>query len=355
MPMANVPFSIPILVLNNIDPTWEPHERNEALRQAYELQAGLCDCGHRVTIVEVNDSDLRKRLRGFSPHEYVVLNICESLPGIGYSEGIVARELSAMGFAFTGSEADVLALSWDKPYVKRLLMAQGVPTPSFHLFQSASGSDWHTFPAIVKPAHEHGSLGVTRESVVLDAHELRRQVSRVLDTLHQPALVEDFVDGREFHVTIWGTDRLEMLPPVEMEFDAFDDLRDRLCTYDSKFNEDSIAYKSIGLRLPAPLSSEEMALLGRVCLAAYRAVGCRDYARLDVRLSGDTFYVLDVNPNPDISSETSIACAAEAAGYSYGSMASRLVAFAARRHPHFRRYAHESRVWSVGAKDAAQT
>jgi D-alanine-D-alanine ligase len=336
MPVTNVSPSVPVLLLNNVDPAWERDERDEARRQAYELQAGLGACGHPVTMVEVSDSDLRKRLRGFSPHEYIVLNVCESLPGIDHSEHLVARELSAMGFAFTGSGADVLALSWDKPRVKHLLAAHGVPTPSSRLFRSVSDNGWHTFPAIVKPAHEHGSLGLTREAVVLDASELHRRVSYVLDMLRQPALVEDLIEGREFHVAVWGTEELEVLPPVEMEFGAFDDLRDRLCTYDSKFTRDSAAYKSIGFRLPATLSPEEMALLRRTSLDAYRAVGCRDYARLDLRMRGDTFYVLDVNPNADISSENSMACAAEAAGYSYGVMASRLVTFAARRHPRFR-------------------
>ena len=331
-----MPFSVPVLLLHNVDPTWERHERDEALRHAHELQAGLCACGHPVTVVAVSDSDLRQRLRGFSPGGYIVLNACESLPGIDHSEDLVARELAAMGFAFTGSGADVLALSWDKPRVKHLLAANGVPTPSFRLFQSVPRNGWHTFPAIVKPAHEHCSFGVTREAVVLDASELRSRVSYVLDTFHQPAVVEDFVDGREFHMAVWGTEELEVLPPAEMDFAAFADIHDRLCTYDSKFTPGSAAYEGIGLRLPAPLSPEERVLLRRVSLGAYRAVGCRDYARLDIRLRDGTFYVLDVNPNADLSSSASMACAAEAAGYSFSAMASRLVTSAARRHPRFR-------------------
>ncbi len=336
MPAPNVPLSIPVLLLNNVDPAWEPHECEEALRYSDELQAGLDACGHPVTSVIVSDSDLRRHLERFSPHEYIVLNICESLPGIDHSEDLVARELTTMGFAFTGSGADVLALSWDKPRVKHLLAANGVPTPHFRLFETVPRNEWHTFPAIVKPAYEHCSLGVTRESVVLDVGELRRRVSYVLDTLHQPALVEDLIDGREFHVTVWGAEKLEMLPPVEMDFAACTDIHDRLCTYESKFVTGSAAYESIGLLVPAALSPEETESLRQVSVMAYRAVRCRDYARLDIRLRDGTFYVLDANPNADLGSSNSTACAAAAAGYSFGAMASRLVRLAARRHPRFR-------------------
>jgi D-alanine-D-alanine ligase len=336
MPVAHVPFSVPVLLLHNVDPGWEHHERDEALRHAHELQAGLCACGHPLTIVAVSDSDLRQCLRGFSPREHIVLNACESVPGIEHSEDLVARELAALGFAFTGAGADVLALSWDKPRVKCLLAAHGIPTPHFRLFRSPAGNGWRTFPAIVKPAYEHCSFGVAREAVVLNASELRSRVSYILDTFHQPALVEDFVDGREFHVAVWGTEELEVLPPAEMDFAAFADVHDRLCTYDSKFTPGSVAYEGIGLRLPAPLSPAEMGLIRQVSLGAYRAVGCPDYARVDIRLRDGAFYVLDVNPNADISSSASMACAAEEAGYSYGAMASRLVTLAARRHPHLR-------------------
>ena len=94
---------------------------------------------------------------------------------------------------------------------------------------------WDTFPAIVKPSGEHCSMGVDEGAVVSDAAELRQRVSYVLDTFHQPALIEEFIDGREFHVALWGNQHLEMLPPVEMDFSAFDDIHQRLCSHEAKF------------------------------------------------------------------------------------------------------------------------
>jgi D-alanine-D-alanine ligase len=127
-----------------------------------------------------------------------------------------------------------------------------------------------------------------------------------------------------------------MLPPAEMDFSAFKDVHDRLCTFDSKFKPGSRHYDQIRLSLPASLTEEEFQNLERVAQDAYRVVGCRDYARLDIRLRDGIFYVLDVNANPDISSDTSIACAAEFAGYSYGAMLSKMVNLAVHRHPALR-------------------
>jgi D-alanine-D-alanine ligase len=146
-------------------------------------------------------------------------------------------------------------------------------------------------------------------------------------------LVEDFIDGREFHVSVVGNGGLKVLPIAEMDFAAIREDSGRLCTYDSKFVPASADYQMIQLRLPAVLSAQEKRKLEETTIAAYRATGCRDYARMDIRLRNGTFYVLDVNPNADISPDTSMALSAELAGYSFGQFGSLLVHLAARRHP----------------------
>ena len=166
---------------------------------------------------------------------------------------------------------------------------------------------------------------------IYDEHFSRRYGFR------QSALVEDFIDGREFHVSLWGNGELQMLPVAEMDFSRFDDVRDRLCTYESKFHPGSRHYDGIQTLLPAPLAEAEQNLLYRTAQSAYRAYRCRDFARLDIRLRDGVFYILDINPNPDISSDASMACAAEAAGYSFGAMGSHLIRLAAARHPVFGR------------------
>jgi D-alanine-D-alanine ligase len=118
-----------------------------------------------------------------------------------------------------------------------------------------------------------------------------------------------------------------------MDFSAFLDVRERLCTYDAKFTPGSTHYKDIQLRIAAEIDPEKYMAMEATACAAYQILGCRDYARIDIRLRDGIFYVLDVNPNADISVETSIVCAAEAAGYSYGAMLSHLIHLASQRHP----------------------
>ena len=112
------------------------------------------------------------------------------------------------------------------------------------VFSSTCVDDWDLFPAIVKPAFEHYSLGISRESVVESRAELSQRVSYVIAQHQQPVLVEEFIDGREFHVGVVGNDHLHMLPPAEIDFSVFDDIHDRLCTYEANFVPTSVAYQN---------------------------------------------------------------------------------------------------------------
>jgi len=325
-----------LLVLYNIDPAWEPDEIDQAAREVAVFESAVRDIGQPLRMVKVCTADLEAGLRGHDPDQHIVFNWCEEVPGVPHSEALAAQVLETLKFTYTGSTPDVLKFCWDKPKVKQLMDLWGIPTPGWRIYDSTNVDGWNCFPAIVKPSGEHCSLGVTVEAVVMSPEEMRNRVAYILDTFHQPALVEDFIDGREFHVSMWGNGFPEMLPPAEMDFGSFHDVRDRLCTYESKFHPGSLHYEKIGLKLPAPLSEIEDQLLQSTCVRTYRAFGCRDYARLDLRLRDGIFYVIDINPNSDVSSEASTACAAEAAGYTYGEMISRIIDLAAERHPIFR-------------------
>lgn len=328
---------LPVLLLHNLDRSWSSDELAQTLREVSVLESAIRQEGHPVINVPVHDDDLKEVLSAYNPEEYVVLNWCEDLSGFSHSDVVAAEILEASHFAYTGSSPSVLSLSWDKPKVKALLEQNGLPTPRWSVYNSKDIQEWEGFPAIVKPAREHCSIGVDKGAVVLRTEELRARVDYVLETFRQPALVEDFIDGREFHVSVLGSERLIVLPPAEMDFGAFSDVRDRLCTFDSKFTPGSTHYKEIRLQLPAKLVPSEYETLRKTAAAAYRILGCRDYARIDIRLRNGVFYVLDINPNADISCETSIIYAAEAAGYSYGAIMSYLVNLAAGRHPKFGR------------------
>jgi D-alanine-D-alanine ligase len=329
------PQDLPVLLLYNIDPAWEIPEQDEAVTATQELIEALRQVGHPVTPVQVNDLDLRRFLSPYNPDQFIILNWCEAVPGIAHSDALVTDVLEEMGFAYSGSPPPVLRLSGDKEKVKDVLLRAGVPAPQGCVCATAQHIPWDRFPAIVKPVREHCSIGITPEAVVLDVNALLERITFVTKTYQQPALVEEFIDGREFRVTLWGNEDVEMLPPVEMEFSAFSDLRERLCSWDAKFTPGSRHYTEIRTVAPAPLTAEELRLLEDVSRAAYRAMGIRDYARFDFRLREGVFYLLDPNPNPDISADASLALMAELAGLSYGQMGSRLVRLAAKRHPVF--------------------
>jgi len=324
-----------VLLLYNLDPSWSRQDIQECHAAARLLTNSLVDAGHRVQEVCVQSVELETALEGFIPDKHLIFNWCEELPGIPHSEYMVAQTLERMGFTFTGAGSQNLALGQDKPQVKRLLHKRQIPTPTWQVYSSTRKINWARFPAIVKLAFEHCSYGITRESVVQSTSELVGRVQYVIDEMHQPALVEEFIDGREFHVGVIGNGSLRVLPPAEIDYSPFNDIHDRLCTYESNYDPTSLAYRLTLPKLPVVLTKEQLNRLEEIVIAAYRAIDCRDYARMDIRLRDGFFYLLDVNPNPDISSDNSLTLGAGLVGYSYGQFGSLLVNLAAQRHPRF--------------------
>ncbi len=325
--------SLPVILLYNLDRSWSSTEIAEIDGLVGQLSEGLAGVGHPTTPVCLEGANLESLLCKFDSREWIVLNWCEEIPGLPHSSPLVTRQLDALGFTYTGADSQALQFCDDKPCVKEHLRQNNLPIPSWQLFRTAAELDWDCFPAIVKPAYEHCSIGITHEAVVHNLVELQRQVARTIETYKEPVLVEDFIDGREFHVTVVGNGRLKILPVAEMDFSRIGEDFRRVCTYESKFVPASQDYQMIELRLPAPLTASELKRLEEISIGAYRATNCQDYARLDIRQRDGQFYVLDVNPNADISPDTSVVLAAELAGYSYGQFGSLLVNLAAHRHP----------------------
>jgi D-alanine-D-alanine ligase len=335
--MNELQYDIPVLLLHNINPEWTSEEKQETEQDVATLGNALSALGHSLEVVAVEDDYLTDRLSVFNPLDYVVFNWCEELPGVPHSEPVIAAVMEKMGFVFTGSSHDVLALAYDKPAVKRILDEANIPTPSWNVFDNADVDEWSILPSIVKAAHEHCSIGISPESIVTSPEELEDRIAFILDTYNQPALVEEFIDGREFLNAVWGNKKISMLPSVEMDYSNLTDMRDRLFTYEEKYVSGSRLYGSIDMCVPAELDPSAKAELERIVLATYQATGCRDYGRIDVRCLNGVFYVIDVNPNPDINPYTCMTHAAAKIGYSYGEMGSRIVNLAAARHPVFSR------------------
>jgi D-alanine-D-alanine ligase len=331
--LSSFKSEISVLILFNLDPDWPARERADVYTLTSQFCRAIEEAGYRAELVPVIESDLGGILSGFDPLKHIVFNWCEGLPGVHHSEWLVAEYLERHDFTFTGASASTLALAQDKPRIKTLLDSSGIRTPGWRLYHDVSNVRWRRFPAIVKPSREHCSEGIDRNAVVTGDEALKNRVRYIIEEYRQPALVEDFIDGRELHVSLWGDGTINMLPPAEMEFSLFDDEQDRLCTYESKFVPESAQYNNIKTVLPAHLDAEELDNVESLCRAAYLAAGCRDYARIDMRIKDGLYYILDINPNCDICPDTSTISAAELAGYDYGEFGDNIVRLAGRRHP----------------------
>lgn len=343
MPVNCRPEDLPVLFLFNVDPDWDAHDKISVRVANEKMSSALKNAGHPVISVEISDQDLGSILSRYSPEDYIIFNQCEGIPGIPHSEHEAVRIIESQGFIYTGSTPDVLMLAENKVEAKQVLESFNIPGPVWKVYNKPKADDWNIFPAIVKTACEHCSISLNSESVVMNSQQLESRIEYILKNYNQPALVEDFIDGREFHIPICGNGKVNMLPVVEMDFSAFSDVHDRLCTYDSKFEPESLHYKNIESLIPASLSKTALIALEGITLNAYRALGCRDYARMDVRERGGRFYVLDVNPNADLDFDASIACSAEYSGISYTEMMNYLVNLAASRHPLYAQLSNQLR------------
>jgi D-alanine-D-alanine ligase len=277
--------------------------------------------------------DVYGALKDFDPARHVVFNLCESLGGRAFSDAESARILERLGFCCTGASYLGLRLSSDKSEAKKVLEAGGLATPRYRLVRRPGQSlaDF-PLPAIVKPTAEGGSLGISHDSVVTDRNALRERVAYVIATYRQPALVEEFVAGRELNVALWGNGRVEVLPISEIRFEWTDDPLRQIVSFASKWLSDSVEYWGTPGVCPAPLSPTEGRRVQSAASRAYRLLGLRGYARVDMRLRDGVPYVLEVNANPDLAPEAGFFRSARTAGHSYQSMVGYILRLALAAH-----------------------
>lgn len=331
-----------VLVVHNrdyegADADPENRARADVLSTAEGVRAALERLGHPVDLLGVGgdlDGVLRE-IATFAPA--VVFNLCESIDGISSLEPLMPLLLERAGLAYTGSPPLTLGLAVHKHKAKDVLRGAGVPTPEAALLTTPDVSRVALpFPLIVKPAREDASVGITLDSVVHDRAALERQVTVILARYRQPALVERYVEGREIYVSMLERPEggVEILPLYEIDFAEMPAGAPRIVSFDGKWVESSPEFrgtKPVACALPADV----MARLTLVAETAFAAMELRDYARLDVRLdAAGTPYVIDVNPNCDLSDGAGFARAARAAGLGYDALIGRIVELALQRRPH---------------------
>jgi D-alanine-D-alanine ligase len=335
-----------VLVVHNrdyegADADPENRARADVLSTAEGVVAALERLGHPTDLLGLGgDPDsslegLNARIADFAPA--VVFNLCESIDGVSSLEPLLPMLLERAGVAYTGSPPLTLGLAVHKHKAKDVLRGAGVPTPAAALLTTPDVSRVSLdFPVIVKPAREDASVGISLDSVVHDRAALERQVTYVLARYRQPALVERYIEGREIYVSMLEqpSGGVQILPLYEIDFSEMPAGAPRIVSFDGKWVESSPEFKGtkpVPCSLPPPL----MARLAAAAEAAFAAIELRDYARLDIRLAADgTPYVIDVNPNCDLSDGAGFARAARAAGFGYDAVVGRIVELALQRRPH---------------------
>jgi D-alanine-D-alanine ligase len=312
------------------DPSWAARAEVEGVAQG--VARSLAEAGHEPHLVPV-DGDLAGLRDALADLDVAcAFNLCESLAGDARLESSVPLVLALLGIPFTGSPSEVLSFALRKDRVKQRLEAGGIPTPQGRVLQSAADPCDLPFPLIAKPVREDGSVGIWPTSVVHDVEGLRRAVDAVVTTFRQPCLVEQYIDGRELNVSLLGHPTARVLPLSEIEFTGLPEGAPRIVSYDAKWNADSVHFLGTTPVLHPNLPPAVAARVRRVAVEAFRAVGVRDYGRVDIRLSpSGTPFVVDVNPNCDLSPQAGMPRAAAAVGIDYKALTGLLVRYALRR------------------------
>jgi D-alanine-D-alanine ligase len=250
----------------------------------------------------------------------LVFNIAEGVSGGRNREAVVPALCELMGIPYTGSDAATLSIALDKALSKRVLRQHGILTPEFQVMESGRErlSPKLRFPLIVKPNQEGSSKGVSAQvSVVDDEESLRAVVRDLLDRYRQPALVEDYIAGREFTVGLLGDKRPRVLPAMEI---IFRDRGNERPVYDYQIKQEW--EKHVYYECPAKLTPGELKAIERTTRETFAALDCRDVARVDLRMNGrGDIYVLEVNPLPGLTPGYSDLCLiAKAANIDYRSL-----------------------------------
>ncbi|HLB01292.1 MAG TPA: ATP-grasp domain-containing protein [Bacteroidota bacterium] len=291
---------------------------------------------HDVTPVEA-DENFYDSIRRLRPD--IVFNIAEGLNGVS-REAQVPAMLDMLGIPYSGSDPLTLALCLDKSRTKEVLAHHRIPTPKFHLVESMEDvRNIHTaLPVMVKPVHEGSSKGIFDASLARTGTALEGAVEKILYGYGQPAIVEEYLPGREFTVGIIGNGPdLRVLPVVEINFSSLPEGVNPIYSYEAKWLWDTIDDPLDIYECPArldPALADEMAA---VCERAYRILRCRDWSRIDVRLdAAGRPNIIEVNPLPGIlpnpADNSCLPKAARAAGIPYNELIRSALGFAAIRH-----------------------
>jgi D-alanine-D-alanine ligase len=310
----------------------EPHDmlaENGVIACAAAISQALS--GYANVVQVPIHTDIELALEPYSPADWMVFNLGEGIEGRLFEVARIVWALEAMGYEFTGAGGAAVAITTNKVLTKARLLQAGLSTPRWWVFHDPRQVQGNfEFPLIVKPVAEDASLGIESGAVVHSLAELQQRVAFVIKCYRQSALVEQFIFGREFNISIWG-DPPEVLPLYEIDFSDFSDPCQRIVSFAAKWEAESFDYNHTPGICPANVAAELGQRITETALTAWNVFDCRGYARVDIRLDpAGTPYVIEVNCNPDLSPDAGFFRACQAAGFSYREMVTKILELASR-------------------------
>jgi D-alanine-D-alanine ligase len=298
-----------------------------------EVSDALTKLGHEAVMYELDGT--QKSLLGLAKIDCdLVFNLAESFADDDTADFKIAAFLDLLGKKYTGTGANGLMLAQDKAVAKKIFAFHGIHTPVFA--KSFRGRldfshDLH-FPVIVKPAREDGSIGIEFSAVVNSIRELMERMDWLHANFDSPVLIEEYIEGREMYVGVIGNDKAEALPVVELDLSKLPEGTPKIAGAEVKWGKGTKAYRDTKSAIATDLPEETELLLQQTAVAAFQALEVRDYGRVDMRLQPDGHvHVIEVNPNPWLSSRAEFAMAARKSGRTYTQLIGEIVELATAR------------------------
>ncbi len=305
------------------------------LEEKQDIQNALQKLGHACSIFNVADDiqNLIKFIEGTNPD--VIFNMVEGIGDCSIHEMHIAGIYELLDVTYTGAGPVCLGLCLNKNKTKEILIANNISTPKFALCTASElGKEISKlkYPLIVKPAGEDASNGIDNNSIVYNRRSLNKQVKYICRKFKGKAIVEEYINGREINVAVIGNKKPRTLPISEISFAKLQKHLPPIVTYNAKWISGSDEYKGTNGVCPAELPKRLEKEINAIALKAFKIMGCRDYARVDMRLNknGKPF-VLEVNPNPDISDDAGFARSSKAGGYTYEEIVQQILVYASER------------------------
>ncbi len=247
----------------------------------------------------------------------------------------LAAYLDLLGKPYTGAGPHALYLAQDKALAKKIFAFHGIRTPFFATSYRGKLDHSHdiAFPLIVKPTSEDGSIGIDNDSVVGSVKELMERIHYIHEEFDAPALIEEYIEGREMYAAVLGNENPEVLPMVELDLSRLPEGTPKIAGKEVKWEKDTEAYRVTKSAPAEDLDEETAKRLSDTALAVYQALKLRDYGRIDMRLTNKgEVYVIEANPNPWLSSGAEFHMAARKAGRTYTQLISEIVDLAKARY-----------------------